>query len=300
MRILPLKLKQLTIMSKRMTLNSDEQKEKEKLSVGFSGELEFDKHLESFIQNLDVYHLKDYRFKINEVKGDLKVANGLSEVQIDNLLIAGDQLFTFEVKNFNFDLVYGSKSWFFAGGQEYKDLSTQVNRQRTSLNYMLKSNGYNYAVTSHLVFVNPQQTIYEMPNLPNLIVPSNMYNRLSNVCRSNKYDHHRLLELLENRRLEKSMYDLPVNVEFEELGTGVFCDACESVEELERVTRYKYLCNHCEKIFTTLEIVQILIDEIRTLNENWTITAERLAHLSRDAVSSSIIRRYKRDGKINY
>lgn len=300
MRIQPLKLKQLTIMNKRMILNSVEEKEKEKLLLGFLGELKFDKILESFINDLDVYHLKDYRFKINEVKDDLKVANGNSEVQIDNLLVAGDQLFTFEVKNFNFDLVYGAKSWFFTGGQEYKDLSMQVNRQRTSLNHMLKSNGYNYSITSHLVFVNPQQTIYNMPNLENLIVPSNMYGRLSSVCRSNKYDHLRLVEFLESRRLEKSMYDLPVNVAFEELRGGVFCDECDSREELEMRSIYNYTCTNCNYSFSKLEVVVRLINEMKTLNENWEITPERLASLSGYAVSSSIIRRYKREGKINY
>lgn len=283
-----------------MTLNSNEKKNLGKLRAGFSGELKFDKILESFIRDLDVYHLKDYRFKINEVRGALKVANGNSEVQIDNLLVAGDQIFTFEVKNFNFDLLYRAKTWSFVGGQEYKDLSMQVNRQRTSLDHMLKTNDYNYAITSHLVFVNSRQTIYEMPNLENLIVPSNMSSRLSNVCRSNKYNHYRLLELLENRRLEKSMYDLPVNVEFEELGAGVFCDECEGKEELERKSIYNYTCSTCNTSFNKLEIVNGLIDEMRTLNADWEITPERLARLSGYAVSSSIIRRYKRAGKIIY
>lgn len=300
MRKQPLKLKQLTIMNKRMTLNSVEEKEREKLAVGFSGELKFDKILESFLCDLDVYHLKDYRFKINEVKGDLKVANGYSEVQIDNLLVAGDQVFTFEVKNFNFDLVYGIKSWYFSGGQEYKDLSMQVNRQRTSLSHMLKSNGYNYSITSHLAFVNPRQTIYNMPNLENLIVPSNIYNRLNNVCRSNKYDHYSLVEFLESRRLEQSMYDLPVNVEFEELRGGVFCDVCDSLEALEMKSVYNYTCLKCNHSFSKLEVVLTLISEMKILNVDWEITPERLARLSGYAVSSSIIRRYKREGKIIY
>lgn len=298
MRTLPLKLKQLTLMNKRMTLNSSEKKEREKLQVGFSGELEFDKTLEDFIGDLDVYHLKDYQFKINEVKGDLKVANGNSEVQIDNLLVAGDQIFTFEVKNFKFDLVYGRKMWYFSSGQEYKDLSVQVNRQRTALNHMLKSNGYDYTITSHLVFVNPRQTIYDMPNLENLIVPSNAHRRLTNVCRSNKYNHYALLDMLENRRLEKSMYDLPVNISFEELSGGVFCDACDSREELERVNARKYMCLNCNINFSTLDVVKILIDEMRVLNEAWEITPVKLSRLSGGNISSSCIRKYKRKGLI--
>lgn len=212
MRIIPLKLKQLQILSRRTILGETEEKEREKLQRGYAGELEFDKLLGEFVHGLDVYHLKDYRFKIDNNEATMKVASGLSEVQIDNVLVAGDCIYTFEVKNFGFDLVYGAKSWYFTGGREYKDLSMQVNRQRTSLDFLLRNGGFNYGITSHLAFVNPRQTIYNMPNLENLLVPSNTHRRLSSICVDNRYDQSTLASYLDSRRLTKSMFDLPANV----------------------------------------------------------------------------------------
>lgn len=298
MRKIPLKLKQLQILKRRTILGKNDEKEREKLQRGYAGELKFDKLLDEALRDMDVYHLKDFRFKIDSSATTMKVASGFSEVQIDNVLIAGDRIYTFEVKNFGFDLVYGAKSWYFTGGQEYKDLSMQVNRQRTSLDFLLRDGGFNYDIISHLVFINPRQTIYNMPNLENLLVPSNTQRRLNNICVSNRYDQSGLADYLDSRRLVKSMYDLPTNVTFDELRSGVFCYQCDSVAELEKVSPYKYCCPSCTQVFTPLEIVQTLIDELKTLNESWEITPVRISQLSGGHISSSSVRRYYRDQKI--
>lgn len=298
MRKIPLKLKQLQILKRRTILAETEEKEREKLHRGYAGELKFDKLLGAVVRELDVYHLKDFRFKIDSGATAMKVASGLSEVQIDNVLVAGDRIYTFEVKNFGFDLVYGAKSWYFTGGQEYKDLSMQVNRQRTSLDFLLRDGGFNCDITSHLVFVNPRQTIYNMPNLENLLVPSNTHRRLNSICVANRYDQSPLADYLNSRRLTKSMYDLPANVCFEELRCGVFCYQCDSVAELERVNRYKYRCNHCEHVCSTVEVVNTLIDEIKSLNQEWKCTPALLSQLSGGAVSSGCIRDYRNKGYI--
>lgn len=298
MRIIPMKLKQLQILKRRTILGETEEKERVKLQRGYAGELEFDKLLGEFVRELDVYHLKDFRFKLDSGGGPMKVAGGLSEVQIDNVLVAGDRVYTFEVKNFGFDLVYGAKSWHFTGGREYKDLSMQVNRQRTSLDLLLRSGGFNYDITSHLVFVNPRQTIYNMPNLENLLVPSNTHRRLNSICVSNRYDQSTLAGYLDSCRLTKSMYDLPANVSFMELRPGAFCYRCDSVAELERVNRFLYCCSSCKTTYKTLKIVEVLIDELRTLNDGWKVTPQTISTLSGGAVSPSCVRSYRRKGLI--
>ena len=82
MRIIPLKLQQLHILKRRSILSESESKEYNKLQSGYLGELEFDKILDGYLTGLEVYHLKDYRFKVNTSE----------EVQIDNLLISGDRI----------------------------------------------------------------------------------------------------------------------------------------------------------------------------------------------------------------
>src|SRR5699024_11994623 len=133
MRTFPLKLKQLQILTRRTLLDETEEKEKEKLTRGWQGELGFDKLIDTAVRGKEIYHLRDYRFKIDSGTETLKVASGMSEVQIDNVLIAGDHVYTFEVKNFGFDLIYDSKIWFFESGGEYKDWRLWGKRQRTSV-----------------------------------------------------------------------------------------------------------------------------------------------------------------------
>lgn len=291
MRKLPIKLHQLQILRRRAALNEQEEKEFEKLQGGYLGELDFDKLLDEYLSGLDVYHLKDYRIKVDG-----------SEVQIDNLLISGDRIYTFEVKNYYFDLVYGRQSWHFVNGEEFKDLSMQVNKQRQSLQLLLKNGGYYSSaennVMSHLVFINPAQTIYNMPNLENLIIPSNASKRLSKICKSNYYDQSGLYEFLESQRLVKSFYDILVEINFNELRPGIYCYQCNSTNQLDKIYRNLYKCKNCKTDYNILQILQNLQTEISTLNDTWKITPTMLYKFSGGIVSRAVIFNYVKEGKI--
>src|SRR5699024_12427690 len=97
MRTIPLKLKQLQILTRRTLLDETEEKEKEKLTRGWQGELGFDKLIDTAVRGKGIYHLKDYRFKIDSGTETLKVACSISEVQIDNELLAGDRVSTVSI-----------------------------------------------------------------------------------------------------------------------------------------------------------------------------------------------------------
>lgn len=290
MRKQPIKLHQMQVLRRRFELSENEEKEFENLQAGFLGELSFDKLLDAHLSGLNVYHVKDYRFKVDG-----------SEVQIDNLLISGDQAYTFEVKNYNFDLVYCNKAWHFVNGEEFKDLSMQVNRQRLLLQQLLKKGSFYSAsnnVMSHLVFVNPKQTIYNMPNLENLIVPSNVDKRLSKICKSNYYDQSALYKFLESQRLVKSIYDIPVDIKFETLRPGTYCYQCNSTSTLDKIHRNLYKCKNCKIDYNILQILQNLQTEITALNDSWKITPAILFKLSGGMVSRAVINKYIREGKI--
>ena len=272
MRKQPIKLHQMQVLRRRAALSEQVEKEFEKLQGGYLGELEFDKLLDVHLSGLDVYHVKDYRFKVDD-----------SEVQIDNLLISGDHVYTFEVKNYNFDLVYSNKAWHLVNGEEFKDLSMQVNRQRLLLQQLLK-NGSFYSASnnamSHLVLVNPKQTIYNMPNLDNLIVPSNVDKRPSKICKSNYYDQSALYEFLESQRLVKSFYDVPVEINYETLRPGTYCYICDSTSQLDKIHRNLYKCKNCKTAYKILQILLNLQSELTALNDSWKITPTMLFKLS--------------------
>jgi hypothetical protein len=62
MRTIPLKLKQLQILSRRTLLGSTEEKEKEKLTRGWHGELGFDKLLDTAVRGKEILSLERLSF----------------------------------------------------------------------------------------------------------------------------------------------------------------------------------------------------------------------------------------------
>ena len=177
----------------------------------------------------------------------------------------------------------------------------QVNRQRLLLQHLLKKGSFYSAsnnVMSHLVFVNPKQTIYNMPNLENLIVPSNADKRLSLICKSNYYNQSALNEFLESQRLVKSIYDVPIEIKFKTLRPGTYCYQCNSTTTLDKIHRNLYKCKNCKIDYNILQILQNLQSEITVLNDSWKITPTMLFKLSGGMVSKAVINKYIREGKI--
>lgn len=295
----PLKLEQLEILKCRAGISSDEVSELANLKLGWEGENELDLVIDRRIQGQDCIHMKDYRFLLNEKGVDSrKVIRSSSEAQIDNILIAGDRLFTFEAKKYNFDLIYAEGVWMFTGGEKYKNLMQQVSRQNDAVRHLLKKSGFGLDVYSCLVFINPKQTIYNLPYGKNILTYSNLEGFLDRIAVDNRYDHNRLAEFLKSRRVVKSMYDGAVNVRLDELRGGVFCEEC--YEELERVNRKYFTCSYCNKKFDLLNIIKRLIKELNVLNNDWPIDSIILSKYSGHQISSAYIRRQKQLGNVDY
>lgn len=294
----PMKLEQLEIMKCRAGVGGAELNELDNLKLGWEGEGEMDAMIEFVIRGRNCIHLKDYRFSVNQAAGDGKIVRSSSEVQIDNVLIAGDRIFTFEVKKYNFDLVYGDEVWTFTNGEKFKNLMQQVSRQNDAFRHLLKKSGAGMDVYSCLVFINPAQMIYNLPYGKNILVHSAVGKFLDRVVRDNHYSYERLAGFLESRRVTKSMYDAPVNVGVDELRGGVFCENC--YVELERLGRDCFSCPSCNEDFDLLSVIQRLIHELRILNSDWPINSLILSKYSGNQISSSYIRTQKRLGNLKY
>ena len=301
LRYKPLKLEQLEILKCRAVVAADEVNELGNLKLGWEGEGELDRMIDERMAGRNCIHLKDYRFSVSQTGDDSrKVSRSTSEVQIDNIFIAGDRVFTFEVKKYNFDLVYSDTVWTFTGGDKFKNLMQQVSRHNDAFRYLLRQsgNGADFEVYSCLVFINPKQTIYNLPYGKNILTYSGIEKFLDRIVRDNHYSHDRLLDFLESRRLTKSMYDGKANIELDALAGGVYCEHC--YRELERVNRNKYNCVKCNENFDLLTVTRRLINELKMLNEDWKLDSSIIAKYSGHQISSSYIRRQKQRGNIDY
>ncbi|MCD2136541.1 nuclease-related domain-containing protein [Salinicoccus halitifaciens] len=298
MREKSLKHAQLEILNRRTVLSARDRKDLLKYRLGYTGELQFDGIVEDL--GVPVVHLKDYRFRLDAAADDRKTAAGPSEVQIDNIIIAGDQIYTFEIKNYQYDIEYtADRSWRFVGGKEIVNPLNQVDNHRNVLTEMMREFNMHFNMTNNIVFIHPEQTIYNFPNHQNLYIRNNLKKRLKYVLQPNQYDYSRFIEMLDSRRVVKSAYDADANVTFEELSGGVFCPDCEHVP-LQRVHRDKFACGTCQAEFWQYEVVQQLIAELRILNASWQLNSEMISKYSNKLISSSTVRRYRIKGLIEY
>lgn len=298
MRAKNVKLLQLEILNRRTALTDDDYKDLKKYRMGHVGELQFDSVIDALAA--PIVHLKDYRLQLDTFAGDKKGGKGPAEVQIDNIIISEDQLYTFEIKNYQYDMEYfGDRPWRFTGGKEIVNPLNQVDNHRNVLTSMMKEFNMQFNLAANLVFIHPEQTIYNLPNHPNIYTRSNLNKRLKYLLKPNQYNHSRFIELLDARRIFKSAYDSDVNVTFDELAGGVFCPDCDN-SMLCRVHRDKFVCDECGAFSTQVDILQQLVKELQTLNSTWQLSSSKIAKYSGNTFSSATVRRYRHKNLIEY
>jgi Zn finger protein HypA/HybF involved in hydrogenase expression len=299
MRKPPLKLEQLSILKARTALCTEKLNELDYLMTGFVGEVEFDRVLDEYIQGTNNIHLKDYRFKTKtDANSFRKVDTKSSEVQIDSLLISKNRIFTFEIKNYNQDLIYGDTDWQFLNGDIFRTPMAQISRQNHELKVMLKDSPQYVDVFSCIVFINLNQTIYNLPSGKNILVRSNLSKFLQRNIGENNYNYEELVKHLESRKVHTSMYDSYAKIDFNELKPGVYCPKC--YQELFRENKNRYVCKKCEKSFDILTMTKRLIEEMKILNPEWPINTRIISSLSGGNISKTSINKYRKLGLLYF
>lgn len=291
--------RQLEILSYRYDLSEADLNELKVLAGGYAGEIEFDRILEEDFGDVEFIHLKDFCFKVGRSGSQTKAESSVDqEIQIDNIIIAGDRMFTFEVKNYNFDLIYAEGQWTYENGRKFGDPMLQVGRQKAALQGFLDKAGFSINLYGTIVFINRDQTIFRLPDNPEILVWSNMRKKLRKVLHPNRYDHSDLIGRLEAERLEESQYQGDVGVLFEELKTGVFCGYCGG--QAVRHNQQKFRCLRCDGVWTTLSAIERLIYEIKTLNRTWKMTPTMINRFSGGEISESCVRRHRNKSHISF
>lgn len=291
---------QLEILNCRYELSPYEKEELQKLEAGYSGEVIFDELIEGFIRDSNIIHLKDYNFYPEHIDQHLltRSKEDGAHVQIDNLVLAKDFLYTFEIKNYSFDLNYADAKWYFENGNEFSDPLIQVVKQRDMLGKMLGGFGHRIRMFNVLVFINENQTIYNLPASNEIIIRSNLKKKLSKAMVQNHYDHGALVRDLESRRLSVMKHQGDAVVDFRSLEKGVFCVGCGG--RLVRLHRYKFKCNKCKSELTVLNVLNQLIMELNTLNRTWPVTPSLIQQYSNGEISEYCIRSNKKKGLLDY
>lgn len=271
---------QLLILRRRIGLLDAEQKQLDKFELGFSGEVHFDTLLEPYLVKQNIVHIPNFTFHLGSEK---------KEVQIDNIVVAGDGIFIFEIKNYQFDLHMSEDNGLaFDNGDSYKQLSSQMNYEYDGLRQLMRGYPYDFKIYPYAVFINPLQTIYGLRADSNILVHSNVRKFLSQHMVPNQFVNGDVKNYILKHFSPVSKHDQDYEIPVVEMRPGIFCHDCW--DAVRRVNRYKYVCTGCGRVYSCSEAIEMLVLELRTLNRHAVITSVDLSRLSGGMFCSSTVR----------
>ena len=281
---------QLKTLMQRTQLDDTKKMELERLDNGFHGENSFDDLIESYVQAHDLIHIKDLLFEYDE---------GKKEVQIDNIVVANDVCYIFEVKKYQFNLVIDDRGFFYyENGKEFSMLNTQVEKQKGEVRQLLADIGYPMPIHHFIVFMNPDRTVFGLQRKHNVLTRAILEDFFEQKMRPNRKDYSFFVSAINERRLKISKHATFFKIDLDLLKKGVYCTACDN--RMRRTSNYYYTCHGCNLRIRTLDAVKLLIRDLRLLNPEHKITSKLISRLSDGEISSSIIRKYRLNGNIKY
>ncbi|MFS0822490.1 nuclease-related domain-containing protein [Bacillus sp. 1P02SD] len=231
------------------------------LEKGFIGETMFDQRLE-----MDLY-------QNCLIINDLYIETNNTHYQIDSALIFQNKIHIFEIKNFEGDYVINGDRWqSLSSGKEIKNPLLQLSRSLSLFRQLLQQLGSNLTVEGHLVFMNPEFYLYQVPpNLP-IIFPSQLKRF---ICSMNAQPsrlverHHTLAKNLLSQHIKKSPYSIVPAYNFDEFSKGILCSVCWSGFMVSG-SQHKLICKKCGNvedmetaILRSVKELKILFPDIR-------------------------------------
>ena len=234
------------------------------LEKGFIGETMFDQRMESL--SLDSLTINDLLLETNS-----------THYQIDSLLISPPKIHIFEVKNFEGDYIVKGDQWkSLSTRKEIKNPLLQLSRSTSLLRQLLQQLGPNLTVEGHLIFINPEFYLYEVPpNLPIVFQPQlNRFIRTLNAQPSKiSNTHQTLAKKLLSLHIKKSPFSLLPKYSFDELKKGILCGVCWN-GFMEVGNQYKLVCGKCGNNEDIEAAVIRSVEELRLLFPDLKITTK--------------------------
>lgn len=206
-------LRLLHALDRRLTLSPKDRKNYLHLLKGLKGERRFDK----LLNNLKCDHIQIH---------DLLLEHNGTVFQIDTLLITKEKVFVYEVKNYQGEFFFDQERFFKVPRQEIMNPLHQIGRSAPALTQLLRKHGYNLPIQFHVVFVNPEFTLFHAEQNTPIILPTQISDHLrmlngfgSKLNQTHKHLAEKLIEL----HLKESPYQNRPEYEYDEVKKGVVC-----------------------------------------------------------------------------
>jgi hypothetical protein len=227
---------------------------------GYEGEVQFDQLLEKI--NIECLVLNDLLFELNG-----------KYFQVDKIIITQQGLIFFEVKNFEDEYYIEDGKWYALPKKEIDNPLDQLNRSHSLLLRLLQSVGYNCSVDKHLVFVNPEFTLYHAPLNSSIVLPTQLnrlVNKLNMIPSKLNENHTKLANKLLSLHVEEYPFKRSIKYSYEELIKGFTCATCLSF--ITKINTKRITCEKCGKEEDVKSAVLRSVEEIKLLFPEMKIT----------------------------
>ncbi|MDM5226832.1 nuclease-related domain-containing protein [Cytobacillus sp. NJ13] len=269
----------LRCLNRKMRLHSKDYSHFLNLEKGLTGEKLFDERLGE---------LPDEWIIINDLL--LEYRNTI--FQIDSLLITGDCVYIFEVKNYDGDYYIEQDRWYTASNNEVKNPLLQLQRSESLLRRLLQELGCKSPLKALLIFINPEFHLYHSTiNFP-AIFPAQI-NRFMDKLKMKSQPpnkiHFKLAETLMSLHLEKTSFDRRPEYTYEGLEKGISCLSCKTF--LAPLNKLNMICPKCGIIEDITHAVTRSVDEYKLLFPEQKITTASIQEWCKTIHSKKTIRR---------
>ncbi len=259
-RTISRELRALRSLNARMILPPKDRKHYFNLEKGFQGELLFDEFT-ARLQN-DLFVLNDLLLEVNN-----------HIFQIDTLIITQSIIYPFEVKNYEGDYVFESRSFQSLNKKEIENPLDQLKRSKTLLRQLLQNLRIQLPIEGFVTFVNPAFTLYQAPLNEPIVFPTQI-NRLMNKLNETPSKltplHRKLADQLISLHLNDSPFTRLPSYSYDQLIKRIICSRCYSF--MMPLGENKLICERCEYEEDAVSAILRSVEEIKLLFPNIKIT----------------------------
>ncbi|KMK77420.1 nuclease-related domain-containing protein [Alkalihalobacillus pseudalcaliphilus] len=244
-------------LSIRLKVKSNEQEfHLRNIQSGIDGEKAFDQWVATHIPE-QFPHVQDIRF----------TQNG-STLQIDSIIITPENLFLFEIKNYQGTFEFQDHKLYTEKQKEINNPNTQLERTASLLRqWLTKRNIPHPPIQPYVIFINPHFYLYTTrKEAANFIFSNQLHafaRKLEKMNRHITNSHLELANQLILNHLHESPYDKTPDHPPEDYKKGFYCKECYSFEVT--LSRYYLYCEDCKEKEPIKSCLLRTIDEYQIL-----------------------------------